>query len=176
LSSELILPIHPVLTRALIVNLGFKALNLIVFIPAWLVLVLLFQPEFTITPWSAGLGVLACALGFVVNFFLGAIIACVAFWTERVYWIDQLVRYALGRLLSGEFVPLALLPGVVQAVALTLPFQLGIYFPVQVILNQGAPEQVLAGFGAQLAWSLVLIVIFLVQWRFAIRKYSAVGA
>jgi ABC-2 type transport system permease protein len=176
LSSELILPIHPVLTRALIVNLGFKALNLIVFIPAWLVLVLLFQPEFTITPWSAGLGVLACALGFVVNFFLGAIIACVAFWTERVYWIDQLVRYALGRLLSGEFVPLALLPGVVQAVALTLPFQLGIYFPVQVILNQGTPEQVLAGFGSQLAWSLVLIVIFLVQWRFAIRKYSAVGA
>jgi ABC-2 type transport system permease protein len=176
LSSELLLPVHPVLMRALIVNLGFKALQLIVFIPAWMLLIAVFQPQFGVTGQSAALGAIACVLGFGVNFLLGAIIACIAFWTTRVYTLDALIRFAIGRMLSGEFVPLQLLPMVLQTVALVAPFQYGLYFPVQVILNKLPQNQVWFGFAMQLLWIAVLAGVFALQWRSAIKKYSAVGA
>jgi ABC-2 type transport system permease protein len=176
LSSELVLPVHPVLTRGLIINLGFKALQLIVFIPAWIALIFLFQPEFSVTLRSVALGAIACVLGFIVNFFFGAIISCIAFWTTRVYTLDALIRFAIGRMLSGEFVPLQLLPLVLQGIAFVAPFQYGLYFPVQVILNKLPDGQIWIGFGMQLLWSVILAGVFTLQWRAAIKKYSAVGA
>src|SRR5687767_13551247 len=47
LSSELLRPVHPILTNTLINNLAFKTLALIGLIPVWVVLVLLFQPDFS---------------------------------------------------------------------------------------------------------------------------------
>src|SRR5512140_1528866 len=41
LSSDLIRPVHPVLTGALVNNIAFKLLQMIAFIPIWIVLVLL---------------------------------------------------------------------------------------------------------------------------------------
>jgi ABC-2 type transport system permease protein len=176
LSSDLMLPVHPVLTRALVVNLGFKALQLMVFIPAWLVLIWLFGATFSVTVESVLLGLLACVLGFLVNFFFGTLIVCLAFWTTRVYWFDQLIRFALGRMFSGEFVPLSLLPGVLQTIAFALPFQLGIYFPVQVMLNKIQGQQLWMGLGLQIVWIAVLATIFTFQWRAGLKKFSAVGA
>src|SRR5512143_3049686 len=46
LSGDLIKPIHPILTGTLVYNIAFKALAFIVFIPVWIVLFLLFQPNF----------------------------------------------------------------------------------------------------------------------------------
>jgi ABC-2 type transport system permease protein len=176
LSSELILPVHPVMTRALINNISFKLLQLTVFIPAWLLLVFLFSPDFGYTPRSLAIGAVACVLGFVVNFFLGAIIACMAFWTTRVYLLDSLFRFALGRLLSGEYVPLQLLPAALQGLALALPFQYGLYFPAQTLLNKLTDEQLIFGFAMQLFWCVVLAALFFLQWRVAVKRYSAVGA
>ncbi len=176
LSSELVLPVHPVLTRALINNLGFKTLQLIVFVPAWILLIVVFRPEFDVNSRSVVLGALACVLGFAVNFLLGAIIACIAFWTTRVYTLDALVRFAIGRMLSGEFVPLVLLPAFLQGLAAVAPFQYGLYFPVQLILNKVPDGQIAIGFAMQVVWIVILSVVFALQWRAAIKKFSAVGA
>ncbi len=46
LSSEIILPVHPLLTRTLMNNLAFKVMTTFVLIPVWLLLSLLFQPTF----------------------------------------------------------------------------------------------------------------------------------
>lgn len=176
LSSELILPMHPIMVRALTSNLGFKALQMLVFIPAWLVLVLAFQPAFAFTPTNVGLGVLAMMLGFGVNFFFGAVISCLAFWTTRVYWFDQLVRFAIGTMLSGEFVPLNLLPAFLHTIARFAPYQLSVYFPTQLLLNKLTPEEIAFNFGLQVFWMAVFAGVFAVQWRAAMKKYSAVGA
>jgi ABC-2 type transport system permease protein len=176
LSSELILPINPMLVGALTQNLGFKALQLLVFIPAWLVLVLAFQPAFGVTPDSLGLGVVALALGFGVNFFFGAVISCLAFWTTRVYWFDQLVRFAIGTMLSGEFVPLNLLPSTLQTVARLAPYQLSAYFPTQLLLNKLSASEIVFNFGMQIFWLCAFAALFALQWRAAMKKYSAVGA
>ena len=176
LSSELVLPMHPILVRALINNLGFKTLQMLVFIPAWLVLVLAFRPAFNLTPASIGLGILSLVLGFALNFFFGAVISCLAFWTTRVFWFDQLVRFAIGTMLSGEFVPLNLLPGVLQTLARLAPYQLSAYFPTQLILNKLSPGEIAFNFGLQVFWITVFATLFAFQWRAAMKKYSAVGA
>src|SRR5574338_1714795 len=47
LSGELLRPIHPILTGSLVNNIAFKALNLMAFIPIWLVVALLFKPDYS---------------------------------------------------------------------------------------------------------------------------------
>src|SRR6185436_1014332 len=47
LSSELLKPVHPILTQTLVNNLAFKALTVMVLIPIWLGLCLLLQPDFS---------------------------------------------------------------------------------------------------------------------------------
>src|SRR6185369_2392244 len=44
LSGELIRPIHPMLTNALVNNIAFKALTIMGLLPVWSVLFLLFRP------------------------------------------------------------------------------------------------------------------------------------
>jgi ABC-2 type transport system permease protein len=53
LSSELLKPVHPILTNTLMNNLAFKALNFMALIPIWIILYLLFRPDFsTVTAQS----------------------------------------------------------------------------------------------------------------------------
>src|SRR5689334_116790 len=46
LSGDLLKPVHPILTQTLVNNLAFKALMVVVILPIWLGLCLLFQPDF----------------------------------------------------------------------------------------------------------------------------------
>ena len=72
LSSELLRPVHPILTNTLMNNLAFKSLIFSVFIPVWLVLFLLFRPNYSGVSWQGVLLALpAFALGFGINFLLG---------------------------------------------------------------------------------------------------------
>ena len=47
LSSELLKPVHPILTGTLVNNLAFKVLNFMAFIPIWIILFLLFRPDYS---------------------------------------------------------------------------------------------------------------------------------
>lgn len=175
ISNELLQPVHPVLTNTLTSNVAFKALNLIVFVPIWIVLVLLFQPQFTYTWQSMLLTLPALAIGFITRFLLSSCITLIAFWTTRVWSIWQFTE-ATSSLLNGAFVPLALMPLWVQTLAQILPFQLGLSFPVLLLLNKLTPEQILLNFVLGIFWTLALLGLFLFMWKRAIKQYSAVGA
>jgi len=47
LSSELIRPIHPMLTNGLISNIAFKAFFFMALIPVWIILFFIFKPDFS---------------------------------------------------------------------------------------------------------------------------------
>ena len=56
LSGELVRPIHPMLTNALVNNIAFKALTIMGLIPIWIILFFLYKPDFssvTLTGHSA---------------------------------------------------------------------------------------------------------------------------
>ncbi len=176
LSAELMRPIHPILTNTLVNNLAFKALTFTVLIPIWLVLFLLFQPDFSsVTLQNILISIPAIILGFAINFLLGAAITCIAFWTTRVYSLMEFY-YALSLLFGGQFVPLGLMPPVIQQIALFLPFQLFLYFPIQIILGNLSPEVILRTFLTGLGWLVVAVLCFLFTWRNGLKRYSAVGA
>jgi viologen exporter family transport system permease protein len=176
LSSELLRPVHPILTNTLVNNLAFKSLIFAVFVPVWLALFVLFRPDYSgVSLQSVLLALPAFVLGFGINFLLGATLTCLAFWTTRVYSISEFY-FALSMLFSGQFVPLALLPPVVQRVADFLPFQFYIYFPVQIILGRLPPEGMLRTYGLGAVWLVFAYLVFRSIWRAGVKRFSAVGA
>ena len=176
LSGDLLKPVHPILTNILVNNLAFKALTFMVLIPVWLVLCLLFQPDFSgVTAQSLLLAVPALVLGFGISFLLGATITCIAFWTTRVYALNEFY-YALIVLFAGQFVPLDLMPRLIQQIAWVLPFQLFKYFPIQLILGRLPPEVIVRNFLLALLWLGLSLALFLWVWRNGVKRFSAVGA
>lgn len=176
LSGELLKPIHPILTSTLVNNLAFKALTVMVLIPVWLVLCLLFRPDFSaVTPVSLLLAVPAVVLGFGISFLLGAMITCLAFWTTRVYSLSEFY-WAVVLLFAGQFVPLDLMPPFIQQVAQFLPFQLFKYFPIQLILGKLSPDVIVRDFAMGVVWFSVALVLFRMMWRAGLKRFSAVGA
>ncbi len=176
LSNELVRPIHPMLTNALVNNIAFKALTIMGFIPIWIVLFFLYKPVYSsITLAGVLLAIPAVTIGFLVGFLLTASITSLAFWTTRVYSIHEFY-YALILLFSGQFVPLTLMPKLVQDIAQYLPFQLSIYYPIQLILGKLSSAQIIQGYVTGVVWLIVSIVIFNAMWRNGVKRYSAVGA
>src|SRR5512134_3678406 len=146
LSGELVRPIHPMLTNALVNNIAFKALTIMGFIPIWTILFFLFKPEFnSVSVNGVLMAIPAMTMGFFIGYLLSAAITALAFWTTRVYSIHEFY-YALMLLFSGQFVPLTLMPDVIQNIARYLPFQLLIYFPIQLILGNLSQAQIVQGF------------------------------
>lgn len=176
LSGDLLKPVHPILTNTLMNNLAFKALQMMVLLPIWLGLCLLFQPDFSaVTVSSVLLAIPAIVLGFCINFLIGATITCIAFWTTRVYALSEFI-YALALLFSGQFVPLDLMPSWVQRIAQFLPFQLYKYFPIQLIRGKLAPEVIALDFALGLVWLGIALALFRFVWSQGLRRFSAVGA
>ncbi len=176
LAGELIRPIHPMLTNTLVTNISFKTLTMMALIPVWAVLWILFQPNFAAVTWQGILlAVPAVMLGFAISFLFGAALTCVAFWTTRVWSLSEFY-WALITLFSGQFVPLQLMPDVIQQIAKVLPFQLFKYFPIQLVLGRLSPPEIISGYLMGVVWFVVALALFLLIWRQGVKQFSAVGA
>jgi len=176
LSSDLLRPIHPVLTQTLIATTAQKALSFVALAPVWMILVLLFRPDFgavTLTSFLLTLPVIL--LGAAIAFLLGVSVTCLAFWTTRVNAIIDLYD-ALIVLFSGQFVPLQLMPAAIQAVARYLPFQLFRYAPIETLLNHLSPADLARNYVLSAVWLALALFIFNRIWRAGVRRFSAVGA
>lgn len=176
LSGELIKPIHPLLTSTFTYNIAYKGLAFIVLLPVWGLLVLLFRPDFSAVSLTSILAVLPMLwLGFSIQYLLASVVSLTAFWSQRAYSFTDLF-FALVTILSGQFVPLSLMPLWIQRVGDFLPFRLFIYVPVQIILNRIPPADMLREYLLGLIWLGVSFVLFQVVWKQGLRRYSAVGA
>lgn len=176
LSAELIKPIHPMLTNTLVNTIAFKAIMVMGFFPVWLVLALIFKPDFSaVSLQGILLAIPALIMGFFINFLLSGAVTAVAFWTTRVYSINEFY-FALFVLFSGQFVPLQLMPKVIQNIALYLPFHLQIYTPIQLIQNKLSSAEIMQSYTVGAIWLIVSIFLFNWVWRNGIKRYSAVGA
>ena len=176
LSGELIKPIHPMLTNTLVNDIAFKTLNLMWLTPIWIVLTLLFKPDFASVTLTGILAAIpAILLGYMINFLLSATITSFAFWTTRVYSVHEFY-YALILLFAGQFVPLKLMPELIQSIARYLPFQLYMYLPIQMIQGNLSTNEIIQGYVAGTIWLIVVMTLFQLVWREGVKRYSAVGA
>jgi len=164
------------LTNTLVNDIAFKTLNMAILIPIWFVLALLFKPDFaSVSINGILLSIPALMLGYMVNFLLSGMLSSLAFWTTRVYSIHEFY-YALALLFSGQFVPLQLMPEVIQNIARFLPFQLLIYVPVQIIQGNLNTNEIIQGYIAGVIWLAIALALFRFVWREGVKRYSAVGA
>ena len=176
LSGELIRPVHPILTNALMNTLAFKALTTLVLIPIWITLSLLFKPVFDSVTWTnLLLTIPALVIGFIVNFLITSSITCIAFWTQRVWSLYRLYGIPVA-LFSGQFVPLQLMPKAIQDIAAYSPFPLFKYFPTQLILGNLSLEEIIRGYAVGLVWIVLAYLLFRFIWKRGLKQFSAVGA
>ena len=176
LAGELIRPIHPMLTNTLVNNIAFKTLTMMAMVPVWAVLWILFQPNFSAVTWQGILlAVPAVLLGFAISFLLGASLTCVAFWTTRVWALAEFY-WAMVALFSGQFVPLQLMPELIQRIARVLPFQLFKYFPIELILGRLSAAEIISGYLMGIVWLIVALALFRWLWSRGLKQFSAVGA
>jgi len=176
LSTELTLPIHPVLTNTLVSNVASKVLNIMVLLPVWILLLFIFKPDFHDVTWQGiALALPIIIISFVIAFLLSAAISSLAFWTTRMYSIHEFY-FALFMLCSGQFVPLKLMPPFVQTLAGYLPFQLSLYFPIELIRGALTAQEIVQGYILSAVWLTVAYIGFRLIWRAGLKQYSAVGA
>ena len=176
LSGELIKPVHPMLTSALVNNVAFKMLSMMGLTPIWVILYFLFKPDFSNVAFqNVLLAIPVMMIAFLIGYLLSATITALAFWTTRIYSIHEFY-FALILLFSGQFVPLPLMPKVIQDIAQYLPFQLLLYFPIQLILGKLSADQIVMGYVMAGVWLVLAAFLFNIVWRNGVKRYSAVGA
>ena len=111
----------------------------------------------------------------MINFLLSGTITSLAFWTTRVYSIHEFY-YASVLLFAGQFVPLQLMPQVIQNIAKYLPFQLFMYLPIQIIQGKMSTSDILEGYISGIIWLAVALLLFRWVWSEGVKRYSAGGA
>ena len=173
LSYELLRPIHPI-HRDVTDNIGFKMVQMTVMIPALIVLILLFEPEFNIEFSNLLLAIPVVILAFAVRFILEWSIALAAFWTTRITAINN-SYFAIMMFLSGRIAPIALLPVWLQPIVESLPFYYVVAFPVEIITGKLSQGDVIEGVYHLIFWLLIALGVLKALWSRAIRNYSAVG-
>jgi ABC-2 type transport system permease protein len=174
LSGMLLRPIHPI-HHDLAYFAGWKVVVVVLWLPLAAVLSLAFHPTFQITPARA-VAFLAAIWGayLIRSMFLWAL-GMVTFWTTRASAIFTLWAM-LELLLSGRLVPLALMPSWARTLADGLPYKWTFGFPIETLAARMTGGQLLWGLAMQAAWTAAGAALVAVVWRFAIRRFSAVGS
>jgi ABC-2 type transport system permease protein len=172
-SAALLRPIHP-LHDDLAAFAGWKPVVIVYWLPVAAVLWIAFDP--VLHPTALEIVVFFFALwgAYLIRTMFMSTLGLVTFWTTRVGAIFELA-IAAELLLSGRLVPLPLMPDWAQDLAAFLPFQWSFYFPIEALVGDLSTGELLGGLGMQVFWIAVMTGLTLFIWRFAVRRYSAVG-
>jgi ABC-2 type transport system permease protein len=147
---------------------------IVLWLPLAAFLSLIFHPTF-----NAGIGdVLAFFIAiwgaYVIRSLELWMLGLVTFWTTRVGPVFD-VFFTAELLLSGRLVPLALMPDWAQQLANFFPFKWTFGFPIEALIGQLPASELLGGLAIQGLWIALLTGVVMVGWRFAVRRFSAVG-
>jgi len=173
LSAALLRPLHPI-HDDIAGFAGWKVVTIILWLPIAAVLWIAFDPSIDIRAAEIAAFSVAIWGAYLIRTMFLTSLGMVTFWTTRVSALFELF-IGLELLLSGRLVPLPLMPAWAEDVANVLPFKWSFYFPIQTLVGDLSNRELLEGLGIQLLWIVVLTGLFLVVWRFAVRRYSAVG-
>ena len=173
LSGMLLRPIHPIM-RDVGYFAGWKIVVIILWLPIALLLSILFHPELSPGPLDVAVFLVAIWGAYLIRTVVFWALGMVTFWTTRAKPIFDLV-FTAELLLSGRLVPLSLMPPWVQDLANLLPFKWTFGFPIESLVGDLSDAELLSGLGVQLFWIVAGSVVVRLAWRFAIRRYSAVG-
>jgi ABC-2 type transport system permease protein len=169
----LLRPVHPI-HFDLAYFAGWKVVVIILWLPLAAVLSLAFHPTFSVTAASAAAFLGAIWGAYLIRSMFLWVLGMITFWTTRVGAVYA-VWFTLELLLSGRLVPLELMPSWARTLADSLPFKWTFGFPIETLSARLSGAQLLEGLGMQVLWTAAGALLVAVVWRFAIRRFSAVG-
>ncbi len=137
---------------------------------AWLVFGLRFPHD--IQAWAVF--VISALLGRTILFFFDWILACLTFYTTEVWGLGVLV-YGLSLFFSGSLVPLAMVPGWLQTLALATPFAQALYVPLSFLTGITPLSQAPVILALQLAMLIGFGICSRLFFRVAVRKVTVQG-
>ena len=153
---------------------GWKLPVIIFWLPVAAALWVLFDPVLDPTLLEVVVFSIAIWGAYLIRTMFMSMLGMVTFWTTRVSALFELA-VALELLLSGRLVPLPLMPDWAERLADFLPFKWSFYFPIASLVGDFSTEELLGGLAMQALWIVVLTAMTFFLWRFAVRRYSAVG-
>jgi ABC-2 type transport system permease protein len=117
---------------------------------------------------------LSLVLAFLVGFFFEVCVGMVGFWFLEVTSLLYIVM-TLNFFISGQMLPLDLLPEPWVSILKFLPFQYMAYFPAVVFLKHVQGAELVGYLFAEAAWALAFMILARVLYRMGLRRYSAYG-
>lgn len=125
-------------------------------------------------PWTWLAYFASLVLAFVVGFYFEASVGMVGFWFLEVTSLLYIVM-TLNFFISGQMLPLDLLPDFWAGLLKALPFQYMAYFPAVVILRKVTGWDLVYGLLAELGWGVFFVVLSRWLYRRGLKRYSAYG-
>jgi ABC-2 type transport system permease protein len=125
-------------------------------------------------PVTLGAYALSLILAFLVGFFFEASVGMVGFWFLEVTSLLYIVM-TLNFFISGQMMPLDLLPEPWLGLLKFLPFQYMAYFPAVVFLGKVQGTGLWLHLMRAALWAVFFIVLARVLFRMGLRRYSAFG-
>ncbi len=173
LSGMLVRPVHPI-HYDIAYFAGWKFVAILLWLPIAAGLTLVFRPTFDVSLLEAVVFLVAIWGAYLIRTMLLWLLGMVTFWTTRVSALYD-IYFTAELLLSGRLLPLALLPAWAGTLADILPFRYTFGYPIEVLASDLSTRELLVGLAAQAGWVAASTALVAVVWRFAVRRYSAVG-
>jgi ABC-2 type transport system permease protein len=155
-------------------NVGTLAMGMVLQIPLALVATFVFGLKWPADPavWAAFL--VSALLGYTALFFFVFCVACLTFYTTETWGLGVLF-FGMSIFLSGGLVPLAMMPGWLQTVVLSIPFAQALAVPINILTGITPLSQVPHIWLIQAAWVIGLWLASNLIFRIAIRKVTVQG-
>lgn len=159
---------------------GFKAMSSILFLLGTVIvaiLIVLAHAPLELphpTAQTVVLALMASAIAMFANFTIRFCMGICAFWLTDVTFLDM-TYYTIFPFLSGEIIPVAFLPAVVQRVNDWLPFRYQLSFPIELLYQKLNNQQIFQGFAVGITWCILYYLLYKFLWKRGSKAYTAFG-
>lgn len=156
-------------------NLSWRLMRAAFFVPILLLGLFLFRNVLRWEAYDLGPWFLFAALGgHVLSFLIAYSLGLLALFFTETRGIYLFYYLPMG-FLSGELVPLAMLPDWARSLAHLLPFRYTLAFPAEIFLRRLGVQELLHGFLLQAVWVVLIGLAAGWLWRRGLRHYTGVG-
>jgi len=156
-------------------SLAKKALGIIVAIPFFAVLYIIFQQYMLlINIENVFPFIISFIFAFIIYFLISFLAGLLALWVEdpeSFFWGKEIFL----SFLSGAMLPLDLFGNSFNLVSKFLPFSYLISFPANIYLGRIDLLEIYRGFIIEIIWIILLYLLVKITYKRGLKRYSAVG-
>lgn len=175
ISPHLLKPM-PFIYHQIANNFGEKIIKTLYLSPFAIFLALSFNFKFPFTNNFQGeFFLLAIIISTLLLFIVDVCIGFGAFWLDDTTAIFEFFGISMF-FFSGKFIPLAIMPKIIQQISEILPFRYMLSFPIEIFLGRLSTIDISRGLLIQIVWLVIALIIYKFSWSNGLKRYSASGA